>query len=41
MAPEQWEGVPLMGRADQYALALVFYQLVAGRLPFETDTIQS
>jgi len=39
MSPEQWEGVPLDGRADQYALALVFYQLVAGRLPFQTDTI--
>jgi serine/threonine-protein kinase len=39
MSPEQWTGVPLDGRADQYALALVFYQLVAGRLPFQTDTI--
>ncbi|MGH7560176.1 MAG: protein kinase domain-containing protein [Gemmatimonadales bacterium] len=38
MAPEQLAGDPLDGRADQYALALVFYRLVTGRLPFEGDS---
>ncbi|MGE0788524.1 MAG: protein kinase [Sandaracinaceae bacterium] len=35
MAPEQLEGrVELDGRADLYAAATVFYELVSGRLPF-------
>ncbi len=40
MAPEQLAGDPLDGRADQYALALVFYRLVTGRLPFDGDSAQ-
>ena len=34
MAPEQWEGNPVT-ETDQYALAIMAYQLVTGRLPFQ------
>jgi tRNA A-37 threonylcarbamoyl transferase component Bud32 len=40
MAPEQLAGDSLDGRADQYALALVFYRLVTGQLPFTADSAQ-
>jgi serine/threonine protein kinase len=33
MAPEQWEGNPVT-ETDQYALGIMAYQLVTGRLPF-------
>jgi serine/threonine-protein kinase len=35
MSPEQLAGDPLDPRSDQYALALVFYRLITGHLPFE------
>lgn len=40
MAPEQLAGDPLDGRTDQYALALVFYRLVTGQLPFDGSSAQ-
>jgi serine/threonine protein kinase len=36
-APEQIQGQPVDGRADQYALACVAYQLLTGHVPFERD----
>ena len=34
MAPEQWTGLKQDGRTDQYALAVVLYELVSGEVPF-------
>jgi serine/threonine protein kinase len=34
MAPEQWEGNPVPA-SDQYALAIMIYQLLTGRPPFQ------
>jgi serine/threonine protein kinase len=34
MAPEQWDGQPVYA-TDQYALAIMAYQLLTGRLPFQ------
>jgi hypothetical protein len=36
-APEQIQGRPVDGRADQYALACVAYLLLTGEVPFERD----
>jgi serine/threonine-protein kinase len=38
MSPEQCRGEPIDARSDQYALAVVLYQIATGRLPFEADT---
>jgi serine/threonine-protein kinase len=35
MAPEQWAGQQVDGRADIYALAVTAYYLTTGQLPFE------
>jgi serine/threonine-protein kinase len=36
-APEQIAGQPVDGRADQYALACVAYELLSGSVPFRRD----
>ena len=39
MAPEQWQGVPVPA-TDQYALAMMAYELLVGRLPFQGGSAQ-
>ncbi|HET7224672.1 MAG TPA: AAA family ATPase [Candidatus Eisenbacteria bacterium] len=39
LAPEQALGSALDGRADLYALGVVLYEQVAGRVPFEGDAL--
>ena len=41
MAPEQAMGLPVDGRADQYALACVGYHMLTGELPFPGDIAHS
>ena len=38
-SPEQWRGNPQGAPADQYALAVVAYRLLSGRLPFDGDNV--
>jgi serine/threonine protein kinase len=37
MAPEQWRGKPAPA-SDQYALGVVFYEMVTGRVPYKAET---
>ena len=37
MAPEQWEARPQSAATDQYALAVMAYQMLSGSLPFDAD----
>ncbi len=38
MAPEQWTGKPVDARTDIYALGVLAYEMLSGRLPFNADT---
>ncbi len=38
MAPEQGRGDPIDGRSDLYAVGVMLFQLLTGRLPFEADS---
>ncbi len=38
IAPEQARGRPVDGRADLYALGVLAFQMLSGRLPFEAET---
>jgi serine/threonine protein kinase len=40
MSPEQLSGDVLDGRSDIYSLALVFYRMLTGTLPFQAGTAQ-
>ena len=39
MSPEQWRGQPQDGKTDQYALGVMAYEMLAGRLPFENAEV--
>jgi len=39
MAPEQWRGRAQGAPADQYALAVMTYEMLAGHLPFENTDV--
>lgn len=40
LSPEQWQSRLLDGRSDQYALAVIAYELFSGHLPFSGQTTE-
>jgi hypothetical protein len=40
-APEQIEAKPVDGRADQYSLACLLFEMLSGRVPFPRDSLMS
>ncbi|MCI0521963.1 MAG: tetratricopeptide repeat protein, partial [Chloroflexi bacterium] len=41
MSPEQVSGKAVDGRSDQYSLAIMLYEMVAGQTPFVADTVSA
>ena len=41
MSPEQIRAAPVDGRADQYSLAIMAYEMLTGLRPYDSDTISS
>ncbi len=39
MSPEQIQGTPVNGRSDQFSLAIVAYELLTRKLPFEGESL--
>lgn len=39
MSPEQVAGGPVDGRADLYSMGVVLFEMLCGRLPFESETL--
>jgi len=39
MAPEQIRGLPLDGRSDQYAVGLIAFELLTGKLPVQAEDL--
>jgi len=38
MSPEQAKGLPIDARSDLFTVGIIFYEILSGRIPFESDT---